>query len=113
MDSSLCYDCYMGLRQKYETTDKQIEKKLSILYDLAKRYEENTWTSVLDHAMKSIKPLRKKGLCTLGIVSPFSGQLEWIAIPCRRRLNMSNVVCYKRYTAPEVIVLHSQYNLNF
>ena len=39
-------------------------------------------------------------LCTLGLISPLSGRLEWSTVPCDQQINVSVVICQRR---PETV----------
>ena len=93
-NSSICLHCSgQGSHTDFNAIPAKADKRMSRLNALAQLHRHTIWESLI---LSITETSREK--CSLALISPFSGNIEWIKISCTERINISNIICLRRIT---------------
>ena len=84
------------------TSNSNITQNIYILQHLADEYDQSGLANVMDN-LNRFQPDPNHS-CTMAVISPFTGRLELVTVPCEQSYNISSLICLKKATIGEKVV---------
>ena len=73
-----------------------------MLQHIADEYNQSGLANVVKY-LNRFQP-DPKYTCTMAVISPFTGRLELVTIPCDEKYNISSLICLKETTIGEKVI---------